>query len=112
MTRFLILLVLLAVLAGALFATAPNRDVVEQQIEENLIAQIDALEPADVQDEVTRLLLTTCKLGRSGCARLIRSLMDVQVENRWLYTVADLRLGQGEATRCYGLLNRVICPSL
>ncbi|THH37162.1 hypothetical protein E4Z66_09550 [Aliishimia ponticola] len=112
MMRALILVALLAIAAGALFATSPNRAMFEAQVEEQIVAQIEAMDPNDAEDEATRLLLTGCKFGASGCARLVRSLMDIRWEDRVLYSTATLRLGQGDPLRCYGLLNKIICPGL
>jgi hypothetical protein len=110
--RFILILVLLIVSAGALFATAPNKAEVEQQIEDRLMQRIDDLDAAQAEDDVSRLLVTTCKLGRSGCARLIRSLMDIRFEDRWLYSKTVVQLGRENPVSCYGLLGRIICPGL
>lgn len=112
MTRFLILVALLVFGAGALFATNPNRAVFDGELEALILEQIDTVDPEAAQDEVTGLLLTTCKIGRAGCARLIRSLMEVDLQDHVLISIADVRLGESDPIRCYGLLNRVICPAL
>lgn len=110
--RFLILIVLLSIAAGALFATSPTRAVFKAEIESKIASRIAEMDPNAAEDDVTRLLLTTCKLGEAGCARLIRSLMDVEFENRVLYSKARLQLGREDPITCYGVLNKVICPSL
>jgi len=110
--RFLILLVLLALGAMALFATNPNRVAFEQAIEEALVARIETLQSNEVEDGAMRLILTTCQLDRSGCAKILRSLMTIEMQDQYLFSTAQVRLGNGDPKTCYGLLNRAVCPDL
>lgn len=112
MTRFVVLLGLLLVAAGALFATNPDRASFEAKVEDQLLSKIDGLDPNDIEDETARFLLATCKVGGAVCANLIGSFTEITIEDKLLFSNAKVSLGGSDPITCYGLLNKVSCPSL
>lgn len=108
--RVLLLILLLAIAAGGLFATNPTSADFEAQIEAQIGAAIARADPGQQRDEVSALLLTACQAGGSACVRLLRSLMTIDVTDQYLFSTAEVRLGDGDPLICYGLLTRVLCP--
>lgn len=107
--KFKFILVVLVILAVAAFATNPSRADVEAEIEARLLSEIDAFDPASQNDPVLQLISGACQLGRNACAGFIRSLMDVQYEDRILYSAITVTFGNDVAKSCVGVLTRVLC---
>ncbi|MCO8145019.1 DUF4359 domain-containing protein [Rhodovulum tesquicola] len=103
---------LIAVLAlGALVMafTKPTEADFEAALEARLLARIDAADPEAAADPVEAILLATCKLGRTQCAQLIRSLIALDYEDKVLFSRAEVRLGDTDSATCIGAFTRIFC---
>ena len=107
--KFKLLLVALVIAALAALLTNPSQVDVEAEIETRLLAEIDGFDPASQDDPVLQLIAGACKLGRSACAGFIRSLMEVELDDRWVYSVITVRFGRDTAQSCVGLYSTVVC---
>lgn len=107
--KFKLSVVVVIVLGLAALLTNPSQNEVEAQIEARLLAEIDAFDPGTQQEPVLHLIAGACQLGRSACAGFIRSLMDVQMDDRWFYSTIDIRFGRDHAQSCIGVFSKVVC---
>ncbi|MEP4198658.1 MAG: hypothetical protein ABJL99_23795 [Aliishimia sp.] len=108
--RGLILFLLLLIVVGGLFATNPPAAAFETEVETQLTNAISKADPGALGDDLSAVILTTCQLGGSACARVLRSFMTIEIEDNVLFSRGTVRLGDGDPTTCYGILTRVICP--
>ena len=107
--KFRLFIVLVVVLALASLVTNPSQADVEAEIETRLLAKIDAYDPGTGSDPVLQLIAGACQLGRTACAGFIRSLMDVQMEDRWFYSAITIRFGRDQSKSCIGTFTKVPC---
>jgi hypothetical protein len=110
--KFFTVLVLLVGLFVALFVTNPSRAEVDAEIQSQLLTRIDGLDTNTDQDPVVQLIFTTCKFGRSACASFIQSLLNVEYEDKILFSKITVSFGNEDPVQCYGALTRVICLGL
>lgn len=103
------LVAVLAVLGLAMAFTKPTQADFEAALEAQLLARIDAADPEATEDPVEALLTATCKMGREQCARVIRSLIALDYEDRVLYSRARVSLGDEAGATCTGALTRIFC---
>lgn len=103
------LVALLAVLGLAMAFTKPTETDFEAALEAQLLARIDAADPAAAEQPVEAILMATCKMSRSQCAQLIRSLISLDYEDKVLFSRAQVELGDAERRECYGVLTRIFC---
>ncbi|MGC9419623.1 MAG: hypothetical protein ACP5EN_11705 [Rhodovulum sp.] len=99
----------LGVLGLVLAFTKPTEADFEAAIEAQLLARIDAADPEASSDPVEALLTATCKMGREQCAQLIRAMMELDYEDRVLFSQARVSMGEAESATCYGVLTRIFC---
>ncbi|SIO55553.1 hypothetical protein SAMN05444722_3509 [Rhodovulum sp. ES.010] len=99
----------LAMLGLALAFTKPTEADFEAALEAQLLERIDAADPEATADPVEALLTATCKMGREECARIIRSLISLDYEDRVLYSRARVSLGEEAGASCTGVLTRIFC---
>lgn len=109
--RGLLLIVLLAIAAGGLFATNPTQVDFESEVEAQLARGIANADPNRQKDEISAVLLAACQAGGTACARLLRGLITIEITDNYLFSTGQVRLGNSEPITCYGLLTRVLCPS-
>lgn len=108
--RSLIALVLLgAGLALAMAFTKPTEQDFVAEIEARLIAQIDAAEIDAEGDPARAVLLTACKLGRTQCVKVLRTMLALEYEDKVLYSRATISTGGGAPAACYGLFTKILC---
>ena len=110
--KFLMVLMLLAGGAVALFVTNPSQAEVDAEIQSQLSTRIDGLDTNVDQDPMIQLIFSTCKFGRSACASFIKSLLNVKYEDNILYSKITVSFSNEDPVQCYGALTRVICRGL
>ncbi|MBL3569414.1 hypothetical protein DSD19_19080 [Rhodovulum sp. BSW8] len=103
------LIAVLAVAGLALAFTKPTEADFEAALETQLLDRIDRAEPDMQSNPASAVLLATCKLGRTQCAELIRSMISLDYRDKVLFAVADVSLGGREGGVCYGAATRIFC---
>ena len=91
------------------FATKPSQADLEAEIQSQLRAAI-AAQSLDSNDPAVVALTFACKAGAGTCANLIRAAMQVQYEDRVLYSVARMAFLDTTAT-CIGVFGQFVCPT-
>jgi hypothetical protein len=103
-----ILAVCLVLIMGS-FVTNPSTADVEDVIEARLLSEIDGFDPSTQGEPALQLIAGACQLGRTACAGFIRSLMDVEHDNRYFYSAITVRFGRDVAQSCIGVFTQVLC---
>ncbi len=106
-TRFFLMLVIL--LAGVAFVTAPGRGAGELKLREALQAELARTDLAQVDAPLGRVALAACKVDADACYDLVREMLTVEYQHRKLYSVFTVE-GFGKTATCYGVLTRYVCP--
>ncbi|MCX7888669.1 MAG: hypothetical protein N2422_02925 [Rhodobacteraceae bacterium] len=102
-------LVLLAVVAAAVTRPGPEAfDAMLADAIRDRVANTDIGENSG--DALDSVALAACKLRPSDCIRLVRQAIDVRMDERVLYTVADVH-GFGRDARCWGAFGRFWCST-
>ncbi|MBK1636969.1 hypothetical protein [Rhodovulum adriaticum] len=109
MRTLLTLIVLVVGLALAAAFTKPTEPDFTAQLETWLMAQIDAAEIDSETDPARAALLAACKLGRSQCVQVLRAMIEVEYEDRVLYSRATVTTGRQDPAICYGLFTKIVC---
>ncbi|MEZ5777860.1 MAG: hypothetical protein R3E44_05815 [Paracoccaceae bacterium] len=107
--RVILWVVVLALLVAVIaWLTRPDiRDfdaTLKTQVE-SLVAKTDV---GDDGDPVATLALVGCKLRPTDCFDVIRETLDVQMEDRGLYTRFMVK-GLGRETTCTGAFTKIWC---
>lgn len=103
------ILAVLAILAGAAWATRPGEaefDALLRQAIEEKIAKTDVGASGD--DALGTIALVGCKLRPSDCVRLIRESLDVTVE-KGAFTTRYKVLGLKRDATCTGAFTKIWC---
>lgn len=103
------ILAVLAILAGAAWATRPGEaefDAMLKQAIEQKIATTDIGASGD--DAFGTIALVGCKLRPSDCVKLIRDALDVTITRHAFHTSYSVR-GLGREATCTGAFTRIWC---
>jgi hypothetical protein len=109
MRVFVAIIALLAILAGAAWATRPGEaefDAMLKQAIEQKIATTDVGASGD--DALGTIALVGCKLRPSDCMKLIRDSLDVTIVKHAFHTSYSLKGLNREAT-CTGAFTKIWC---
>ncbi|SLN57950.1 hypothetical protein PEL8287_03127 [Roseovarius litorisediminis] len=104
-TKTTILMVAAVASAGALFATKPGPAAIEEKIAEMIVGDIQTTGSSDL---ASGILLMTCKANINDCAKLLRTTMDVQSEDKILWQKVTISQGE-KSLSCLGILNQLRC---
>ncbi len=103
------LLVVLALVAGAAFATRPGKAEFDAMVKQGIEHKIAT---ADVGkgdgDTLAQIALIGCKMRPTECVQAILGALDVTVEKRALYTSYKVKSLRRETT-CTGAFTKVWC---
>jgi len=109
MRALLVALVLILLVAGAAAVTRPGPEQFDAMLGQAIrdrVANTDIGEGGG--DAIDAVALAACKLRPTDCISLVRKAIDVRMDERVLYTVADVS-GFGRDARCYGAFGRFWC---
>ncbi len=112
MRLLLSLIVLLAILGIAAFATRPGPAEFDATLEAAIrdrVANTDVGEGSG--DPFAQIALVGCKLRPSDCIRLVRDSLDVTFEDR-LFTTRVTVEGLNRTATCTGAFGRFFCKDL
>ena len=102
-------ILLVAAIAGvaALFATKPSVTDINERLNERLYEEFINYEAYNTLDEAIKL---SCASYSSECIQIIRSVIDVDIEDYFLWRSVKLTNPDKELLNCLGLLNKLYCP--
>ena len=98
-----------AAIAGvaALFATKPSVIDINKRVNERIYEELINTETYNMLDEAIKL---SCASYSSECIQIIRSIIDVDIEDYFLWRSVKLTSPDKELLNCLGLLNKLYCP--
>lgn len=103
-------ILLVAAIAGvaALFATKPSVTDINKRVYERIYEEIRNTETSNTSEESSKLY---CVSYPSECIQIIKSRMDVDIEDYFLWQSVKLT-GPNKKSygNCLGLLNKLYCP--
>ena len=105
-----ILFVAAIVGVAALFATKPSVTDINERVNELIYEEVRNTKTYNILDEAIKL---SCASYSSECIQIIRSAIDVNIEDYFLWKSVKLTrtLTQDkESLNCLGLLNKLYCP--
>lgn len=115
MRALLVALILILLVAGAAAVTRPGPEQFDAMLDKAIRERVAN---ANVEnggaagfgkgDALDSIALLACKLNTSDCVRLVRLAIDAKIDERVLFTVADVS-GFGRDARCYGAFGRFWC---
>lgn len=104
-----ITILFVAVIAGAaaLFATKPNEIDIEKRVNELIYIDIQNTKTDDIYSGVLKF---ACSSYSNECIKLIRSTMDVNIDDNILWQSVKITQGNSKIN-CLGILNKLYCPN-
>lgn len=108
MRPFLWLLVLVGLAAGAAWITRPGVDAFDALLRAEIERNIARKDVGASDDPIATIALVGCKLRPSDCFDVIRSGMEVRVEDRTFYSRFQIR-GFGNEAACTGAFTKIWC---
>ena len=108
MRRFLWLLVLVGLVAGAAWVTRPGISAFDALLRAEIERNIAKKDIGSSDDPIATIALVGCKLRPSDCFDVIRGSLDVTVEDRTFYSRFQVK-GFGNDTACTGAFTKVWC---
>lgn len=103
-----ILVVLLAVLAGAAFATRPGPRQFDALLERAIREKVANTDVDGQGDAIATIALVGCKLRTSDCVKLVRESLDVSFDERAFYTRVHIEAPR-RSFDCTGAFGRFFC---
>ena len=104
-------LAFLVVLAIAAFALKPDVPALEDKITEDLTRAAADLSVNREDDVLSGTLKVLCSVNADGCARVIRSGMEIQSADFYVALEARVDLAGSPALRCFGAFTQWTCWS-
>lgn len=108
MRPILWLLALAGIVAGAAWLTRPGMDAFDALLKSEIERRIATTDIGTEGDAVETIALVGCKLRPSDCFTVIRQGIEVEVEDRTLYTRFAVQ-GLGKTATCTGAFTKIWC---
>ena len=107
MRMFLAIVLLLAIAAGAAFVTKPGPAEFDAELRELLMDRVARSDLGEADSDMETLALVGCKFSPSECFNAVRAVMDVQFQDKVLFTLAEVR--RPEKSTCIGAFGQFWC---
>ncbi len=106
MVKFLLGMLTMAAIGA--YLTNPSAADAESALRKELL---DAISEERIKGKTAAesAALLGCRLDPGTCFDLLRSMVDLKIEDRHLYSRLDLD-GLGHRATCYGLFTQFVCP--
>lgn len=108
MRVFLWLLILVALAAGVAWVTRPGIDAFDALLRDEIERNIAEKDVGASDDPFATIALVGCKLRPSDCFDVVRSGLNVTVEDRTLYSRFHIK-GFGNEAACTGAFTMIRC---